>query len=345
MLDNPTPPPPEIESDAGSPTTAMGWSRVKMLSFTCKVCGEVFEKTEHRVHSVIRSGGEVSYCSNDCKYRRDSKLQFTCEWCGTEFKRYPSDIAKAESRGAQIRYCSKQCEFEKKGQTNVTKSCEVCGVEFTIWQSAIKHAAEQGWTKRYCSRECSLKGDYHEQRKKRVVVACLNCGKKRERVRWFLRRGNYCNRDCFFEHRHKKALRKHQKSCFICGELLHIREGEAMASFGSRLTCSKECALERGVLVRLGDAERQTPYPKAWNTQLKNSIRRRDKYACQECGVIESGRKHDVHHIDFDKSNCDDYNLILLCHSCHCRTTNSSTQDYWVERYQDLMQERYQAAA
>ena len=66
------------------------------------------------------------------------------------------------------------------------------------------------------------------------------------------------------------------------------------------------------------------PYPLGWTKIFKEQIRARDNYTCQNlhCGVpeVECGRKLDVHHVDYNKSNLDRSNLISLCKSCHSKT-------------------------
>ena len=61
------------------------------------------------------------------------------------------------------------------------------------------------------------------------------------------------------------------------------------------------------------------PYPDGWNNMLKESIRQRDNYMCQECGIIQEEFKKalQVHHIDCDKDNLNPNNLTSLCNSCH----------------------------
>jgi len=71
------------------------------------------------------------------------------------------------------------------------------------------------------------------------------------------------------------------------------------------------------------------PYSVDWSNTLKQSIRERDKYRCQLCGNPQGDRALDVHHIDYNKKNCDPENLISLCHSCHSKTNGN--RDYWLE--------------
>lgn len=65
------------------------------------------------------------------------------------------------------------------------------------------------------------------------------------------------------------------------------------------------------------------PYPPEFNDILKRKIRRRDNHTCAISG--EPGR--DVHHIDYDKTNCLPRNLITLCASCHGKT--NTNRKYW----------------
>jgi len=76
------------------------------------------------------------------------------------------------------------------------------------------------------------------------------------------------------------------------------------------------------------------PYGKEFNKALKEQIRKRDDYQCQECGYFQKDLiyKLPVHHIDYDKKNNDPINLISLCKSCHSKTNYD--RDDWVCHYQ-----------
>ena len=62
------------------------------------------------------------------------------------------------------------------------------------------------------------------------------------------------------------------------------------------------------------------PYPPSWTPALRRGIRDRDGHVCQVCGTTKNSRSLEVHHIDYDKNNCDPSNLIALCISCHRKT-------------------------
>ena len=61
----------------------------------------------------------------------------------------------------------------------------------------------------------------------------------------------------------------------------------------------------------------------AFNERLKERIRNRDGRCCRVCGkseLLNHGKRLPVHHIDGDKINCNQQNLLTLCNTCHGRT-------------------------
>jgi len=74
-------------------------------------------------------------------------------------------------------------------------------------------------------------------------------------------------------------------------------------------------------------------YSLVWNEKYREQIRYRYKYTCQLCGCSEiaNGRKLDVHHIDYNKQNCKESNLISLCRMCHPKTNYN--RRYWEDLF------------
>lgn len=68
----------------------------------------------------------------------------------------------------------------------------------------------------------------------------------------------------------------------------------------------------------LGSGTTSDPYPSEFGSYLKMKIRKRDGHVCQTCktSVYKSSLGH-VHHIDGNKQNCSEENLLLLCATCH----------------------------
>lgn len=267
-------------------------------------------------------------------YRTNRQVPLVCEQCGAGFTTYPSLIRKAEARGTRVRFCSRACFQGYQSVGNREHTCEVCGTTFTVWESTRRHAEAQGWTAgRFCSVACASQVNYQKSRGGRSDVPCEYCGTIISRINALLDGRQYCDNACYVRHRRQMKLQAYTKPCVICGDLLELRPGETIPNFRKRLTCSEECRIQRYVQTRCGENGPDRTYPQEFNDALRERVRQRDDYACQECGVVEEGRVHDVHHIDYDKHNCDMANLITLCYSCHRRTTNVADRQQWIDRY------------
>ncbi len=70
------------------------------------------------------------------------------------------------------------------------------------------------------------------------------------------------------------------------------------------------------------------PYPIEFNSDLKKKIYIRDNYSCRLCG---SKKIILCHHIDYNKDNNIEENLITLCKSCHAKTNNKRLE--WMEYF------------
>jgi hypothetical protein len=77
-------------------------------------------------------------------------------------------------------------------------------------------------------------------------------------------------------------------------------------------------------------------YPEEWNDTLKRTIRRRDGYQCQNCKTKRL--QLCVHHINYDKRDCSESNLITLCTDCHDKTNKE--RDYWYKYLYNVMAKR-----
>ncbi len=78
------------------------------------------------------------------------------------------------------------------------------------------------------------------------------------------------------------------------------------------------------------------PYGKDFNKELKNKIRKRENYCCGECkkSQKELGELLSIHHIDYDKKNNKESNLIALCRSCHGSTHHNRQQ--WTTHFERI---------
>jgi hypothetical protein len=74
-------------------------------------------------------------------------------------------------------------------------------------------------------------------------------------------------------------------------------------------------------------------YPQEFFT-IRIKILKRDKYICQVC--LKKGS--DIHHIDYNKTNCQEDNLITTCHFCNIHANKN--KDYWYVYFTYILDNR-----
>ncbi len=67
--------------------------------------------------------------------------------------------------------------------------------------------------------------------------------------------------------------------------------------------------------------------------RIRKVILKRDNYICKYC--LKKGKV--VHHIDYDKTNCNEDNLISLCQGCNIRA--NFNRDYWYSYFKYMIEE------
>lgn len=71
----------------------------------------------------------------------------------------------------------------------------------------------------------------------------------------------------------------------------------------------------------------------------KKLIKERDNFVCQICECDENGQDLHIHHIDYDKRNSNEMNLITLCNSCHSKT--NWRRESWLQFFKPIINEKY----
>lgn len=208
------------------------------------------------------------------------------------------------------------------GRAKISVNCKTCGKSFERFLSHVNNPRLKSGP--FCSRSCaslSLRqgaknGNYKGGP---VSLMCVACG-----VQFNVRPGaatssKYCSAECRgkMQKGHVRQLPDH--TCAACGALFRPSRRTArycsdvcrQAGHGGVIKLSRS-----GLYVRASSAE---PYPAGWSKRVTTFIRDRDGNVCRLCGVSENGngRKLHVHHIDFDRSNLSQENLITLCYRCH----------------------------
>jgi len=101
----------------------------------------------------------------------------------------------------------------------------------------------------------------------------------------------------------------------------------------------KSCSKKGELSVNWVEDRKLIEYTLEFTDELKEKIRIRDNYTCQNCGMTEEehlivyGKDLIVHHIDYNKHNCKEDNLITTCFGCNIRA--NFNKDYWKSFYQN----------
>jgi len=116
--------------------------------------------------------------------------------------------------------------------------------------------------------------------------------------------------------------KKQSKRCK--GKILSIKTKKKISSNHANVLGNKNPNWKNGFSFE--------PYSFEFNKPLKESIRKRDNYTCQKCGIKQSKltgyfKKLSIHHIDYVKENVDPRNLISLCNKCNIKVNYN--RDYW----------------
>jgi len=135
------------------------------------------------------------------------------------------------------------------------------------------------------------------------------------------------------ESREQMAL-IHTKFFIIKEELEWLCKGQSLSSSQIaklyNVSTSTVCSKRRELKIPYPDnkGERNSnwkggisllPYPFIFNGVIQGQIRERDNNICKLCGKLQSleSRKLSVHHIDYNKDNCQFNNLLTLCRRCN----------------------------
>jgi len=275
--------------------------RLPDASKACAICGIFFSRSGRDA----KSWTSVKVCSEECKHaliglskrvdRREIEPK-PCAYCGFDMEcrddEDPSQFKKREC-------CSAECASVYRGAKRRAgrgeidpRPCEVCG---EMIQPRTRDYPSTYALRKTCSGTCH------------------------RRYRW----------------RSKDEWRASAvKACVICGCDFMPHEDEPRCSFVRRLACGVQCGRELAGYLRWqknhpGEtySGRASAYPREWSTDLRDRVIRRDRHKCQMCGAAENFH---IHHIDYDKQNCDLTNLITLCRKCHGRTSRAN-REVWTE--------------
>lgn len=244
---------------------------------------------------------------------------------------------------------SKQENNPKWRGGKIKTECIICKSIFEVPQSIIK--AGQG---KFCSRKCKEKyqtiflSGLNSQGWKRIFNKCESCGKEYYVKKNLFEKGTgrFCSQVCLQNWRVNKfkgekhpLWNRNPKNCIECGEVYFLPDSKYKPSKFCSIKCKGQWQSENLILENACNwqgGKSFEPYTTDWTDDLRESIRKRDEYICQMCGVHqeELNRKLDVHHINYIKEDCNPDNLKTLCNNCHRKTNHH--REYWINYFTEM---------
>ena len=147
------------------------------------------------------------------------------------------------------------------------------------------------------------------------------------------------------------ALREYCRDNPLAMHSSESREKAAQSNRGKKRTEEQREKIREGVIKFyrckgiVGDDEYD-----GFTEVLRHEVRGRDKHKCRVCAgelpelpMIKNCNgdmirpQLDVHHIDYNKNNNAEGNLVSLCHECHSKTNYN--RGYWIKYFQEEVPE------
>lgn len=209
------------------------------------------------------------------------------------------------------------------------KKCSKCEIEKEEREFSKDKNAKDGlhsWCK-----DCK-NGGYNKELKK----VCPVCGKTfYKKYQESYKQWNYkicCSIKC--NSQRKEYVEKMRGLAIKNGNKPPARYGKKSVEERMKISKSHKKLVLLGIHHLLNKDTANTQYSNSWGNVLRELIRERDGYTCQICGIsqkILKGKlkKLSIHHIDYNKQNCNPDNLITLCQSCHAKT--NFNREKWKE--------------
>lgn len=168
-------------------------------------------------------------------------------------------------------------------------------------------------------------------------VRCPYCSSKIKKTLKFIRSE--------FEQEGYKLLSKHYKNSFqklnyTC--LYNHKHSITWAAWsqGRRCPTCKSISLSGENSPHWNGGVSCAPYCDAWaDKEYKESIKQRDGYSCLNPYCNKKSKRLSIHHIDYDKENCNPNNLITLCASCNSKA--NKYRSWHIDWYRIIMCKRY----
>ena len=246
----------------------------------------------------------------------DTSQKRRCEFCRKLLKK------------TQNRFCSFNCYNDWIAEDRsrhpswkggpVTLLCSFCDKPFEVKRGYFNSRKKQGQTSFYCSPECHSNGKSRNRTANKhwnfigmIELTCNYCGKTFQRY--------------LSKYKVAKARRPNER--------VYCSNSCRYSAYSETMRGENNPAWKGGASLE--------PYGEGFTERLKESIRERDGFKCQLCGMTqeqcieEFDCTLDVHHIDYCKTNHSPNNLISLCHSCH--PTTNGNRDHYESLFKEML--------
>lgn len=185
----------------------------------------------------------------------------------------------------------------------IIKNCKICNKEFKSYKSQ---------NRKFCSKECRLRFMSillsGKIKVARLIKKCKFC-KKEFIVPRYMMNKIYCSLECKIKNMDSSHLLKYA-----------FKKGHPSWNKGKTNSNKK---IKREL------------YPSNFTKELKEKIIQRDECQCVLCGFSRNDHKlkyhcdlH-VHHIDYNKQNCNENNLITTCIRHNTKANHNSKRKWW----------------
>lgn len=262
---------------------------------TCKICNKKLSWNNTSGYCKEHKKLDVKYC-----FRCGKAIKYSTTGLCSKCNKYGKNNPKYRNG-----------KYTSDGHI---KRCECCGIEISIHAIRCKKCnslfnnAMQG-----------VVGE-NNPRWTRISKECDTCGKEIFVTPSILKntKQQFCSKNCFNKSISARVTGKNNPF-YGKQHSLEVRKKTSLRMGGT------------GIPFQYSD------YGNKFTYALKKKIRERDNYTCQVCGLSEKnhGKKLAVHHIDYDKKNSSEDNLIALCEPCHLRTNPKKNRLYWQEYFRN----------
>jgi len=278
----------------------------KKANFICDKCNSSFEQRKDTQKSSYRI---FNLCLCQCCARKE----------GTN-KRI------AQKRMLSEEHKKKMLESRKLKYPSLTIDCQCCGKNFLVPYGERDRM--------YCGRSCQAKSIKKEKLLIKTSI-CLECN---EEFNHYSER-KYCSIDCSASASSKLRIGENNPSflndeekekghCPRCDKDFfygrkNLHKGQ------KRIYCSLNCSKNGDNRKNIIKSNKPT-YPREFR-KIKSIIKNREGHKCIMC---DSNDNLEVHHINYDKQDCSDSNLVTLCKRCHTLTHHE--RSFWEQVFTGL---------